>query len=51
MNIGPDPLELPAGEVVLRSSAPSGYGGDDQQIAVGSGETVWLRIPAEGTES
>jgi alpha-glucosidase len=51
MNVGPDPLELPAGGVVLRSSSPSGYGEDDRQFALGSGETVWLRIPAEGTES
>jgi alpha-glucosidase len=51
MNTGPDPLELPAGEVVLRSSSPSGCGQDDRQFSLGSGETVWLRISAEGTES
>ena len=51
MNMGRDPLELPDGEVVLRSSSPTGYGEDDPQHALGSAETIWLRIPVEGAES
>jgi alpha-glucosidase len=49
MNIGPDPLELPAGEVVLRSSSGVGLGDEDQRFGLGPGETVWLRITAEET--
>jgi alpha-glucosidase len=51
MNIGSYPVELPAGEVVLRSSSPSGGGEGDQESALATGETVWLRISPEGAQS
>jgi alpha-glucosidase len=50
MNMGPDSMDLPAGEVVLRSS-PAGYSEDGHRHGLSSGETVWLRIPAEGIEN
>ncbi|MNL83002.1 hypothetical protein D3C87_2105340 [compost metagenome] len=36
MNVGEEPLPLPAGEVILRSSAA------DATHPLGSGETIWL---------
>jgi len=48
MNLGHGPLELPSGEVLLRSSGASpetGPGAPDGGHQLGSGETVWLSLP------
>ena len=49
MNVGPEPLELPAGQVLLRSSVSAEQ--DDDAHRLSSGETVWLEIYIEDTES
>ncbi len=49
MNVGHEPLDLPAGTVLLRSSAAAGINAPEHQL--GSGETVWLEIYIEDTES
>ncbi len=49
LNVGPEPLELPAGEVLLRSSASSDEAGGGHRLS--SGEAVWLEIYIEDTES
>ena len=49
MNVGPDSVELPAGEVLLRSAASSEPDGATHRLS--SGETVWLDIYIEDTES
>ncbi|GAP56403.1 hypothetical protein AHiyo6_29680 [Arthrobacter sp. Hiyo6] len=58
MNVCGEPLELPAGKVLLRSrpggSAAAGYAPEDMSNAghpLGSGETVWLEMRIEDTES
>jgi alpha-glucosidase len=50
MNMANEPLELPAGEVLLRSSSADHELGDGWD-GISSGETVWLRISAEDSES
>ena len=49
MNVGPDSVELPAGEVLLRSATSSEPDGATHRLS--SGETVWLDIYIEDTES
>jgi len=49
MNVGHEPLDLPAGTVLLRSSQAAGMNAPEHQL--GSGETVWLEIYIEDTES
>jgi alpha-glucosidase len=49
MNVGHEPLELPAGEVLLRSSPSPEPDGAAHRLS--SGETVWLEIYIEDTES
>lgn len=55
LNVGHEPLELPSGRVLLRSSTPpqTGYDAGDMAGAghpLSSGETVWLEIYIEDTE-
>jgi alpha-glucosidase len=55
LNTGSEPLQLPAGRVLLRSSTSpgAGYDGADMSTAgdqLSSGETVWLEIYIEDTE-
>jgi alpha-glucosidase len=55
LNVGSEPLELPAGRVLLRSSTPPQAGYDFGDMAgaghpLSSGETVWLEIYIEDTE-
>jgi alpha-glucosidase len=60
MNVGHEPVELPAGTVLLRSSAAAAAFGDEadndwaelaeDRHRLGSGETVWLEIYLGDTE-
>ena len=55
LNVGYEPLELPSGRVLLRSSTPPEAGYDAGDVAsagdpLSSGETVWLEIYIEDTE-
>ncbi|HET8878320.1 MAG TPA: alpha-amylase family glycosyl hydrolase, partial [Arthrobacter sp.] len=49
MNVGHGPIDLPAGTVLLRSSGPDGSDAPEHQLS--SGETVWLEIYIEDSES
>ena len=56
MNMGHESVELPAGQVLVRSTPDpeTGYvmaGELDADRRLGSGETVWLKIDLEDTES
>ncbi len=56
MNMGHESVELPAGQVLVRSTPnpETGYvmaGEVDADRRLGSGETVWLKIDLEDTES
>ena len=57
LNVGHEPVELPAGRVLLRSSPGSaGTGAESSGLAgsghrLSSGETVWLEIYIEDAES
>ncbi len=55
LNTGSEPLQLPAGRVLLRSSTSPGAGYDAADMStagdqLSSGETVWLEIYIEDTE-
>jgi alpha-glucosidase len=55
LNVGSEPLDLPAGRVLLRSSTPPGVGYDTGDMTsagdpLSSCETVWLEIYLEDTE-
>ena len=57
LNAGHEPVDMPAGRVLLRSSQdPAGDGAESSGPAgsghrLGSGETVWLEIYIEDAES
>jgi len=55
LNTGSEPLDMPAGRVLLRSSTRpgSGYATEDMSSTgdqLSSGETVWLETYIEDTE-